>query len=761
MKTSLTLLTFLALFIVKLNAQVALIPQGTDWKYFDQGDPGTPSWKLTSFDDSGWNSGDAELGYGDGDETTVVSYGPDGNNKHITTYFRKTINVNNPQQFSHLELNMVRDDGAVVYINGIEVWRSNMPSGMIGFSTPADGTIAWPNEDDWHSKMVSAAHLVSGANTIAVEIHQENGGSSDISFNFSLIAFSGLNANVTRGPYLQKVNQNSIIVRWHTDVPTDSRVEYGVSPVQLNSAVSDFSFTTDHEVTVTGLTPNSTYFYNVGSFGNVYAEAPNLYFETMPESGEEGDFRFLVLGDCGTGYQEQLDVKNAVVSTYGNHYNGVLLLGDNAYQSGFDSEYQSNFFGNKYNEIFENTVIWPAPGNHDYNNHIPFSPDPAYYDIFNTPANGECGGVPSGTEKYYAFDYGNIHFISLDSYDEPRSVTAAMATWLNNDLAANQLPWVVVYWHHPPYTKGSHDSDNDNFLDGELVEMREEIVPLLELYGVDLILNGHSHSYERSMLIDGHYGDSDSFNSSHSVDATSGDYPLSCPYHKNTGALNSHNGAVYCVMGNSGKTSGVQSDWPHPVMYSYTADEVGAIILEVKGKRLDATFHTGNNVVFDHFTIVKTETQSTDIEVCINEELTLNPTWEVDGLSIWNPGNVLSADYQIQPISNGTIIRTDALGCIPDTFNIIVLENDSCGYLGMPQMEESQFSAYWNGSYLHIDQPEFVFHAFELYDAMGRLISEIRVESDQANIFIPGLTRGVYFIRPESTLLTKKVYREN
>lgn len=743
-----------------LSAQTLLVAQGSNWKFYDQGDLGTASWTDPSFNDALWSSGNAQLGYGEGDESTVVGYGSDANNKYITTYFRQSVFVTNPQQFSHLELNLLRDDGAVVYINGVEVWRSNMPGGTIGFNTLADGTVAWPYENDWHTTNVSAAHLVNGNNTISVEVHQENGGSSDVSFDFSMIAHSGLTASVIRGPYLQKVNQNEVILRWRTDVPTDSKVVYGISPVQLLSETVLTNFTTDHEVKLTGLNPSSTYYYSVGSFGQPIMQGGNLYFETMPPAGESGDYRFLVLGDCGTGQQAQLDVKNAVVNTYGSHYQGVLILGDNAYQSGFDSEYQSNFFENKYNEIFENTVIWPTPGNHDYNNHIPFSPDPAYYDIFNLPTNGECGGVPSGTEKYYSFNYGNIHFVSLDSYDESRSVNGPMATWLANDLANNTQEWTVAFWHHPPYTKGSHDSDNDNFLDGELVEIREEILPLIEAYGVDLVLNGHSHTYERSQLIDGHYGYSYDFGTSYTKDPTSGDYPASCPYYKRNASGDVHQGTVYAVMGNSGKISGIDSEWPHPVMYSYSASEVGAIVLEVNENRLDATFHTGSDYVFDHFTIVKSPSQRNTVEVCINEQITLEPSWPVDGMSVWNPGSSMAVNYTIQPLSSGTIVRTDTHGCLPDTFDLIVLQNDTCGYLSTPVVSgEFDYKAYWVNHTLHIDQGNFKFQFFELYDLMGRQVARIEVNSPVFTQSYSMLQSGLYYIKPENSYSTKSIFK--
>jgi hypothetical protein len=741
-------------------SQTALITSGNQWKFFDQGNVLPSNWNALSYNDALWSSGSAELGYGDGDESTTVSFGNNPNNKYTTTYFRSTILVTNPNQFSYLDLSLIRDDGAVVYINGVEVWRSNMPNGAISFNTLANSAIAWPTEDDWQTTQISASHLVNGNNVIAVEIHQDDNASSDISFNLSLIAQSGSTAIITRGPYLQKVNQNAVIVRWKTNQPTDSRVDYGISPAMMNVTTTNPTFTTNHEVILTGLSSDTKYFYGVGNFSQLIASGNNVYFETMPETGATGEYEFLVVGDCGTGYQEQLDVKNAVIGAYGNHFDGMILLGDNAYQSGFDNQYQTNFF-EKYTEITENTVIWPAPGNHDYNNHIPFSPDPAYYEVFNLPTNAESGGIASGTEKYYSFNYGNVHFVSLDSYDVPRSATAAMATWLTQDLAANVLPWVVAYWHHPPYTKGSHDSDNDNFLDGELVEMREEIVPILEEYGVDLILNGHSHSYERSMMIDGHYGNSDAFNTNHQINNSTGNYPeVDCPYHKDTEAPSSHNGTVYCVMGNSGKTSSVDPEWPHPAMISYSSSVVGAMILNVKDNKLDATFYTSDDNIIDHFSIVKSPKNTQVLGVCVGETIDLQPSWNAVN-SVWYPGNLLQNNYQITALSNATIIRTDDLGCLPDTFNIVVLENDTCGYLSFlsNEIEPSVFNAYFIDDLFVIDNHYEGSTVFELYNSNGQVLSRLNIEKGTIKLNMPLLQKGLYFVKPENNEKSKRILK--
>ena len=164
-----------------------LVSKGASWKYLDDGTDQGTAWFGTSFDDSGWASGNAQLGYGDGDETTVVSYGGDPNDKHETTYFRQSFSVTDPNDYASLELNVLRDDGAVVYINGSEVARFNMPTGSITFTTLASSVIGGAEEDRFFTVSVSTSVLNAGSNIIAVEIHQANVTSSDISFDLQFI----------------------------------------------------------------------------------------------------------------------------------------------------------------------------------------------------------------------------------------------------------------------------------------------------------------------------------------------------------------------------------------------------------------------------------------------------------------------------------------------------------------------------------------------------------------------------------------------
>ena len=160
-----------------------LVARGAVWKYLDDGsDPGT-AWRARDFDDSAWASGPAELGYGDGDESTVVRFGPKKSHKHITTYFRHAFVAPDGIRYSALRLDLVADDGAVAYLNGTEVVRARMPDGPIGHDTVA---AAGAPEGGSDALAAPASALRPGRNVLAVEVHQRSGSSSDVSFDLGL-----------------------------------------------------------------------------------------------------------------------------------------------------------------------------------------------------------------------------------------------------------------------------------------------------------------------------------------------------------------------------------------------------------------------------------------------------------------------------------------------------------------------------------------------------------------------------------------------
>lgn len=164
-----------------------LVTTGSSWRYLDDGSDQGTSWREAAFVDTAWSAGDAELGYGDTQETTV-SFGGDPNNKHLTTYFRHTFNVAAPSNFTALSLELQRDDGAVVYLNGNEVFRSNMGAGTILSTTTANNVAGGNDETTFFNKAVDISHLQTGTNVMAVEVHQISNSSSDISFDLRLRA---------------------------------------------------------------------------------------------------------------------------------------------------------------------------------------------------------------------------------------------------------------------------------------------------------------------------------------------------------------------------------------------------------------------------------------------------------------------------------------------------------------------------------------------------------------------------------------------
>jgi hypothetical protein len=170
-------------------APTALVRGGSTWRYLDTGVAPPGNWTSVAFDDTGWLSGPAPLGYGDNDEATTVSYGTNANNKYITTWFRQKFTATDPANIRQLTVRVLRDDGAVIYLNGSEVFRSNMPTGTIASATLALTGIGGTDENVWLTGSVSPARLAAGTNIIAAEIHQNTNTSSDISFDLELIGY--------------------------------------------------------------------------------------------------------------------------------------------------------------------------------------------------------------------------------------------------------------------------------------------------------------------------------------------------------------------------------------------------------------------------------------------------------------------------------------------------------------------------------------------------------------------------------------------
>lgn len=401
-----------------------------------------------------------------------------------------------------------------------------------------------------------------------------------------------------REPYLQMVTPTAITVRWQSGSSEVGVVRYGTAPERLEFMVREATARTGHEVRLTGLQPATRYYYSVGIEDAPFREGADYWFETAPPAGSDVPVRIWVQGDPGWWHEGSRAVRDAALAWAGQHarpgrppFDLWLTTGDNAYTSGRNREYQAALF-EPYADLLRNIPYLPVYGNHDARRW-------AFFDIFTFPAAGEAGGVPSGSAHYFSFDYGPIHFVVLDSQDSDRGKDGAMMEWLRQDLAAHRQPWLIALFHHPPYTRGSHDSDSPFDSGRRMIEMRERFLPVLEAAGVDLVLSGHSHVYERSHLLGCHYGASDTLDPAMILARAS----AGVPYGKAAG-LTPHGGTVYAVVGSSAKLNNGPLDYP---AMAVVRRELGSLIIDVGQGVLTARFINSAQQQTDEFQIVKGE----------------------------------------------------------------------------------------------------------------------------------------------------------
>ncbi len=439
--------------------------------------------------------------------------------------------------------------------------------------------------------------------------------------------------NVVRGPYLQNPTASSIIVRWRTDSPTDSRVVYGVAQQSLNLTKSDTTKTTEHIVVLGGLNANAKYFYRIGNSSTLFtASSEDVYFKTFPLQGSAVSTRIWAIGDFGKANDRQKRVRNSFMNYDWEKKTDVWLwLGDNAYQDGTDAEYQAKVFDTTYayGKIFQRLPFHPAPGNHDYNSFSPIfnTSDPlvqagTYLDVIDVPTQAENGGVPSGTKQYYSFNHGGVHFVSINtelaSLSNPNHdwlgvgatpdsnfARSPMRKWLEQDLQQNTQRFTIVYFHQVPHTAGSHVSSSPIEIQGAAI--RKLWCPLFEKYGVDIVLGGHSHVYERSYFMNGFYGNWNTLDSTMILDSKVGDLASGKPYRKSFHGPQAGKGTVYVVCGNAG-SSETNPPFTCPIMLVEDGcDEcVGSLVIDVSSDTLTSRYLKGDGSIGDEFSIVKT-----------------------------------------------------------------------------------------------------------------------------------------------------------
>jgi Icc-related predicted phosphoesterase len=539
---------------------------------------------------------------------------------------------------------------------------------------------------------------------------------------------------LTRGPYMNMATSNSIVIRWRTDVPCNSQVKYGTNKNNLNVAVNTAALVTDHIVTLSTLNAETRYFYSIGTSLLTFQGDSQNYFHTAPVASAiyNKPVRFWAVGDMAKNTPQE----TAVINAFEKHtdtlpVNGFILLGDNAYPLGYDANYQDGFFNYYQKSITKHIVLWPCLGNHDYANDYNRRVDHLipYLDIFSNPQNGEMGGIASNNERYYSYNIGNVHFINLDSYGlENVSGTyygladtafSPQVQWLKYDLSLNTLPWVIVSYHHPPYCMGTHNSDAET----DLGALRTNINPILEKYNVDLVLNGHCHTYQRSNMIRNHFGLESSFDSTlNLVQNSSGRYdgsPNSCLYIKNNVARRD-SGVIYAVVGSGSAVPQLpMAQWPHNAMqYSNYLDN-GSIYISVHGNELNAEWISTDTsqVVKDRFTILKNANKLKKVFCSYPAILTLEAAWHTAPF-MWSTGDSTQS-IQFLATHDTVLYVSDHWNCITDTFQIMQAAPASVS-------DQSNFDAriYPNPTRdeISVDVPSAGLYGISIYSENGVLI---------------------------------------
>jgi 3',5'-cyclic AMP phosphodiesterase CpdA len=239
--------------------------------------------------------------------------------------------------------------------------------------------------------------------------------------------------------------------------------------------------------------------------------------------------------------------------------------------------------------VLRTSPLYTTIGNHDYHDSVG-----NYLKTFTLPAEAEGGGTESGTEQYYSFDYANVHVVVLCSEIEDKKGIRLQNEWLRRDLEKNSQDWLIACMHQPFHSGGYHASDEEE----SAQRRRSDWLTLLEAHGVDLVLQGHNHDYERSYLLDNVIGD--------------GREDGSGAYRKRKGVP--HQGTVFVEVtsGGTANPAGKLSRYPiFPVSFG-GSDYEGSLVIDVHGLRMDVKFlcdepDAKGDHVWDHFTIVKTE----------------------------------------------------------------------------------------------------------------------------------------------------------
>lgn len=474
-------LRFLALlcFAVSLAQaeDIRLIHLGEQWRFLKASEEPPGAWLQPGFDDSSWvlgSSGFSSFGNYNGEVTTFPDYG----STYKTVYFRREFVVQDPTNIAELLLRIDYDDGFVAYLNGQEVARRGV-SGSPGIPVPVSATAPYHLRGNGEVVMLGSPQLLqAGTNLLAVQIVGTTGFDGSMSFVAELLA------NVIRGPYVQNTTAASTQIIWKTFSPVQSFLEYGTDPATaLRIEISTNS--TDHIATVSGLEPGTEYFYRViNHFDNRETRTDWRTFRTFKTSGS---VTFNVVGDTGTGSVGQMQIAKQM---QGSSADFLMHMGDLVYYAITQQNADLRVFS-PYSEEMRTRPWFLAPGNHEM-----YVDNKVALELFFLPTNSV-----TGTEHFYSFEHGDVQFVVAWSDLQAGANYAPGSTqhaWLDAELARSSKPWKFLFFHHTWRSSGVHqtdDYDRNAILDAN--QLDQSLAQLARKHGVQIVFNGHEHSYER------------------------------------------------------------------------------------------------------------------------------------------------------------------------------------------------------------------------------------------------------------------------
>lgn len=301
---------------------------------------------------------------------------------------------------------------------------------------------------------------------------------------FSISSVSAV--SFTRSVFIQNVTTNQVEMRWVTDTTEALLVKYGVSTSYGNQVSSDTVTGTggnNNHAKITGLSPNTKYYYQVTTAAGTAltpAGDTTYYFKTAPPTGSSTPFTFAAWGDSGDSSSTQDSVARQVAAKSPDL---TFIAGDIAYPYTTSFANNNGLYFNHYKDSMRFSAFYVACGNHE-------SSCSTVMSDHSLPGGGKSGG----TDSSYSFDYGNVHFVALNSNGSfaynPTNPSASdpQVKWAYNDLKGSSQPWKVLYWHHNGWSAGSHSTQSN---------IVTNLMKLASDTGANVAFWGHSHTYER------------------------------------------------------------------------------------------------------------------------------------------------------------------------------------------------------------------------------------------------------------------------